>query len=197
MITRSRIVISGMFEPIAHELRESGVVTVERHNAAHVFFTMRDQVLGLARPTEDGWAVELLVTDRSGGVATTVLADQLNAHFEDYIVSGPVELPSPGPAVSAGLATSERTKRLECSGPGDQGLRSVPSGTRVTLRESPGRVTAEPRDAVANESRRVDPGRTPSSAWHHSVELAGPIQVADGLAYQSPLSARADSRSVS
>lgn len=98
MITRHRIVIGGMFEPIAYELQQAGLVTIERVSTAHVFFTVRDDALGLARPTDDGWAVEFLLADRTGGVVATLLATQLRAHFEDYNVSDPVEVPVPATA---------------------------------------------------------------------------------------------------
>jgi hypothetical protein len=100
VIILSRVVIGGMFEPIAHGLRESGVVRVERDNAAHVFFTVRSDAFGLARPTDDGWAVEILVTDRTGGVVTTLLVAQLSAHFEGYTVSGPQQLSWSDPALA-------------------------------------------------------------------------------------------------
>lgn len=78
-----------MFEPVAHELRGSGVVRVERSSASHLFFTIGDEAVGLARPTEDGWAVEVLLTDRGDGTATHGLALELRILLQHYTVTGP------------------------------------------------------------------------------------------------------------
>jgi hypothetical protein len=91
MIAKYRIVISGMFEPIAHELKSSGLVEVDRANDVHLFFRIRRDVVGLARPTDDGWAVEVLLTDGTGGAAAGALVEQLRGLFQDYTVSGPIE----------------------------------------------------------------------------------------------------------
>jgi hypothetical protein len=91
MIAKFRIEIGGMFEPIAYELANSGILEVERINGVHLFFRIRRDVVGLARPTEDGWAVEVLLTDGTGGAAATALAEQLRELFQDYSIRGPIE----------------------------------------------------------------------------------------------------------
>jgi hypothetical protein len=68
---------------------------VDRVSGSHLFFRIRRHVAGLARPTADGWAVEVLLTDGTGGVVSRLLADQLRGLLQDYPVSGPVEQPSP------------------------------------------------------------------------------------------------------
>ena len=98
MIAKYRIVIGGMFEVFAHELRQSGIVEVERSSAAHIFFRVAGDAAGLARPTDDGWAVEVLLTDGTGGVIAHRLAEQLRALLQDYSVSGPVEQRLPEPS---------------------------------------------------------------------------------------------------
>lgn len=97
MIAKYRIVIGGMFEPISHELRQSGIVEVERSSAAHIFFRVSGDMVGLARPTDDGWAVEVLLTDSTGGIAAQRLADQIQALLQDYAVGGPFEQRLPEP----------------------------------------------------------------------------------------------------
>jgi hypothetical protein len=93
VMRRYRIVIAGMFEPVAHELRESGIVQIERSSLAHVFFRISGVAAGLARPTDDGSAVEVLLSDGTAGFAAERLVDQLRAHLQGYTVSSPVEQP--------------------------------------------------------------------------------------------------------
>jgi hypothetical protein len=94
MITKYRIVIAGMFEPVAYGLRDSGIFEIERENASHIFFRISGEaVVGLLRPTDDGGAVEVLLTDGSGGTAARRLADQCRSHLQDYAVTGPLEQP--------------------------------------------------------------------------------------------------------
>ena len=84
-----RIVVHGLFEPVAFALSSMKAIEVLRDSTGHVLFTISSSAVALARPTGEGWASEVLVLDPTGGMIASNFAELLRGHL-GYEISGPV-----------------------------------------------------------------------------------------------------------
>jgi hypothetical protein len=84
-----RIVVRGIFEPVAYTLSTMKGIELLRHNADSVLFTVSSTTVALARPIGEGWACELLVLDPTGGMIASNLAELLRGQL-GYEIIGPV-----------------------------------------------------------------------------------------------------------
>ncbi len=73
------IVIEGDFLHISKVLSTMEMVTVRSFTDSHVLFTLPSGAAAVARPDEQGSAVEVVVKDATGGIATRVLESKLRA----------------------------------------------------------------------------------------------------------------------
>lgn len=79
------IIVEGDFPHISSVLAAMEMVTVRSINDAHVLFTLPSGAAAVARPDEQGFHVEVVVKDATGGIATRVLATKLRGVL-DYQV---------------------------------------------------------------------------------------------------------------
>jgi hypothetical protein len=84
-----RIVVRGLFEPVAFALSTMSALERLRHNESHVLFTISSTAVALARPIGEGWSTEVLVLDPTGGMIASNFAELLRGLL-GFEVTGPV-----------------------------------------------------------------------------------------------------------
>ena len=85
-----RIVVRGLYEPVADTLASMSGVELLRRTDSHLLFTVSSTGVAVVRPTEDGAAAEIVVLDATSGMVASNFAELLRGQF-GYDVSSPVQ----------------------------------------------------------------------------------------------------------